>query len=63
MLKEWLNQHLVTESKYDLPARLLKEIASKIAPVLTVIFQASLDQGNLPNIWKTAAIPIFNKLN
>ena len=46
----------------NLPARFLKEVANKIAPVLTIIFQASLDQGCLPAIWKTAAIvPIFKK--
>ena len=48
----------------NLPARFLKEVANEIAPVLTVIFQASLDQGSLPSIWKTAAIvPIFKKGN
>ena len=34
----------------------------KIAPVLTIVFQASLDQGHLPNIWRTAAVvPIYKK--
>ena len=35
----------------NLPARFLKEVAYEIAPVLTIVFQASLDQGHLPNIW------------
>jgi len=40
----------------------LQEVAYEIAPVLTIIFQVSLDQGVLPSIWKTAAIvPIFKK--
>ena len=48
----------------NLPAQFLKEVANEIAPVLTVAFQASLDQGHLPNIWRTAAVaPIFKKGN
>ena len=34
------------------PTRLLKEIAQQMAPILTLIFQASLDQGILPPEWK-----------
>ena len=46
----------------NLPAHFLKEVANEIAPALTIIFQASLDQGSLPVIWKTAAVvPIFKK--
>ena len=46
----------------NLPARFLQETAYEIAPVLTTIFQASLDQGVIPTIWKTAAVvPIFKK--
>ena len=41
-----------------LPAHFLKEVANEIAPVLTIIFQASLDQESLPAIWKTAAVAI-----
>jgi len=44
------------------PARFLQETACEITPVLTTIFQASLDQGVIPTIWKTAAVvPIFKK--
>jgi len=42
----------------NLPARFLKEIANQIAPALSIVFQASLDQGCLPDIWKTAAVSI-----
>ena len=43
-------------------ARFLQEVAYEIASTLTVIFQASLDQGVLPSIWKTAAdVPIYKK--
>jgi len=42
----------------------LKEVAYEISLILTLIFQASLDQGMLPSIWKTAkVVPIFKKGN
>ena len=42
--------------------RFLKEIATEIAPSLTVLFQASLNQGIIPNYWKKAfVVPIFKK--
>ena len=42
--------------------RVLKEFASEIAPILTIIFQASLDSGTIPKDWKHANIsPIFKK--
>ena len=46
----------------NLQTHFLQEVAYEIAPILTVIFQVSLDQGVLPGIWKTAAVvPIFKK--
>ena len=46
------------------PARLLKEIAEEVAPAVTLLFQASLDQGRIPLSWKKALIvPIFKKGN
>ena len=45
-----------------LPARFLKEVATEVAPTLSIIYQASLDQGVLPVVWKTAAIvPIYKR--
>ena len=45
-----------------LPARFLKEVAAEVAPALSIIYQASLDQGVLPAVWKTATIvPIYKK--
>ena len=38
------------------PVRLLKEIADEIAPAITILFQASLDQGTTPSSWKTASV-------
>ena len=45
-----------------IPAYLLKETATSMAPLLTLIFKASLHQHQLPTDWKTALIfPIFKK--
>ena len=47
-----------------IPPRLLKEMAFPIAPLLTFIFQSSLNQGQLPQDWKSANItPIYKKGN
>ena len=47
-----------------IPPRLLKEMAYQMAPLLTFIFQSSLDQGQLPQDWKSANItPIYKKGN
>ena len=44
----------------NLPARFLKEVSLKIAPALILIFQASLDQDKLPEVWKEASVvPVF----
>ena len=41
---------------------LLKEAADKIAPTITLLFQASLNQGNTPSTWRKAlVVPIFKK--
>ena len=46
----------------NLPARFLKEVSSEIASALTLIFQTSLDQGTLPEVWKQATVvPVFKK--
>ena len=46
------------------PCNLLKLCAYELAPVYTVLFQASLDQGCLPSDWKKANIvPVFKKGN
>ena len=46
------------------PSRLLKELAHQIAPVLrlTLLYNASINQGSVPSDWKKAnIIPIFKK--
>ena len=45
-----------------LPARVLKELASEISPLLTTIFQKSLDTSYVPKDWRTANVTaIFKK--
>ena len=45
-----------------LPPSLLKKLAPVIAPTLQLIFQKSLDCGQVPTDWKTANVcPIFKK--
>ena len=46
----------------NIPTRLLKEFSTELAPILTVIFQASLHQCCVPREWKIARIvPIHKK--
>ena len=42
--------------------RLLKELAPELAPILTRLFQATIDSGTIPTQWKTANVsPVFKK--
>ena len=42
--------------------RVLKELSSELAPILTLLFKASLHQQSLPDIWKHANVsPIYKK--
>ena len=46
----------------NIPAYLLKEGAEELASPLSLLFQASLNQGKIPTAWKTADVsPIFKK--
>ena len=46
----------------DIPPRILKETAEEITPILTLIFQRSIDTGSLPTDWKKANVsPIYKK--
>ena len=36
--------------------RVLKELSSELAPILTLLFKASLHQQSLPDIWKHASV-------
>ena len=45
-----------------IPTYLVKQLAHQLAPALTLIYQVSLDQGQLPEDWKTVnVIPVFKK--
>ena len=45
-----------------IPARRLKEMADSFGPVLTILYQASIDIGSVPDIWKSALVtPVFKK--
>ena len=46
----------------NIPARLLKELADSLGPALAILYQASVDTGTVPDIWKSATVaPIFKK--
>ena len=46
----------------NIPARILREAANNLAPAMTILFQAPIDQGTLPDDWKTANVaPIVKK--
>lgn len=46
----------------NISARFLKAMATSVSPILTIIFQSSLDQGKVPDDWKTAYVtPLFKK--
>ena len=46
----------------EIPARLLKEAADQLAPMLTTIFQASYNQGTVPTAWLQAdVVPVFKQ--
>ena len=56
-----LNQNKATGPE-ELPARVLKETAEQIAPIITHIFQQSYNTGKLPNDWLQALVtPIHKK--
>ena len=45
-----------------IPGKLLKLCSKELSPVFTILFQASLDQGTIPEDWKLANIvPLFKK--
>ena len=40
----------------DIPARLLKELSNELSPIFKILFQASLNQGRVPKVWKEANV-------
>ena len=56
-----LSQHKATGPD-EISTKFLKEMAAPVTPALTLIFQASLNQGQTPEDWKLANVsPIFKK--
>lgn len=46
----------------EIPPRLLKTVAEELAPVLTFLFQQSIDNGEVPSQWRQALVTgIFKK--
>ena len=45
----------------SIPARILKELADEIAPLLTTIFNKSLEQGEVPTDWRKANVTAIYK--
>ena len=46
----------------SIPSRFLKDYAEEITPAITLIFQASLQQGEVPQDWRQAYVtPLFKK--
>ena len=60
-LLEAIKHHKATGPD-GIPARLLKDYAFELAPVLSHIYQASLNQGRVPADWKQAWVtPVYKK--
>ena len=58
---EGLNPHKAS-GPGEISSRFLKEMAPSISPALTLICQASYDQGTVPTDWKGAYVtPLFKK--
>ena len=56
-----LNSHKATGPD-NIPTQLLKQLSPEISPVLTMIFQAALQQCQVPTDWKTANIVPVHKI-
>ena len=55
-----LNQLNINKASGGINARVLKETSDVIAPILRIIFQFSLNTGNVPNDWKIAKYMTYN---
>ena len=56
-----LNEHKAAGPDQVAP-KVLKELATTIAPALTAIFRRSYETGETPSVWKTANVaPVFKK--
>ena len=55
-----LNENKATGAD-GIPSKILKICSNELAPVFTLFFQSSLDQGKVPDDWKTANIVHIHK--
>ena len=56
----WTGKNLILDEA--LPPTVLKELSHHISPILEIIFNKSLQTGQVPNDWKEANVaPIFKK--
>ena len=55
-----LNQLNINKASGGINARVLKETSDVIVPILRIIFQFSLNTGNVPNDWKIAKYMTYN---
>jgi len=55
-----LNPHKATGPDH-VPARILKETANEVARIMTMLFQASLIQGQIPSDWSEALVTTLFK--
>ena len=57
-----INEHKATGPD-QIPGKILKLCANELVDIYVTLFQASIDQGIVPNDWKTANImPLFQKM-
>ena len=45
----------------NIPCKILKELAAELAPILTTIFQQSLETGQIPLDWTLAFVSLIFK--
>lgn len=56
------SRYTAEEGPDDVPARVLRNYADSLAPMLTFIYQQTLDRSTLPPDWRKAVVtPIYKK--
>ena len=61
-LVNWIHKKQNFNGLDNIPTHILKETAFEITPMLTHLFQQSLDSSEIPQDWKSALVtPIYKK--